>query len=543
MQALDAAAIRQWAAGCVQVLNAGRDEINRINVYPVADADTGSNLLGTVRAGLEELLRAPADERTGAGTAVAVLARGALAGARGNSGVILSQLLRGFAEPLSTVDAIGPAELAGALDRAAELASCAVSDPVPGTMLSVAGAAARAGRDTGADDLDRVVTAAVAAAEKALAETPNQLAVLAEAGVVDAGGLGVVLILRALATVVAEGRVTPDAVSIVPPAPSDEHTSITVREAGSEAYGYEVMYLLDVTDQSKVDTLREELSGLGDCVSVAGDGRGLWTVHVHCNDIGTAIEFGVEAGRPHQIRVARFADGPQEQPSRFLSDRAVVVAVRGGGLAELFAAEGASVFTAADDEPDAYRLLDVITETGAAQVTVLPGDVGLTAVADEAAIRAVAGGQDVLVVPCSSPVQALAALAVHDPRRRAGDDVVSMAEAAAATRRGEVMIAKGEAITWVGACKAGDVLGFADGEVVIIEPGPAGESQTVGTARGVLRLMLASGGELVTAVMGVSAPAGLASELEEFVRHEHPEADLVCYDGGELDAVIMFGVE
>jgi dihydroxyacetone kinase-like predicted kinase len=284
------------------------------------------------------------------------------------------------------------------------------------------------------------------------------------------------------------------------------------------------------------------LSGLGDCVSVAGDGAGLWTVHVHCNDIGAAIEVGVETGRPHRITVARFADEPVAAAARFDSDRAVVVAARGEGLAELVRAEGALVLVV-DDETDAYALLQVISATAAAQVTVLPAGADLTELADEAAIRAVAGGQDVVVVPCASPVQALAALAVHDVRRTAGDDVVGMAEAAAATRRGDVTVATEDAMSWVGRVAAGDVLGFTDGEVVLIEPGPADAEAVIRASCAVVDRMLAAGGELVTVLVGSGAPSGLADELDDFLRRERPEAELAVYAGGQPDSLVAIGIE
>ena len=173
----------------------------------------------------------------------------------------------------------------------------------------------------------------------------------------------------------------------------------------------------------------------------------------------------------------------------------------------------------------------------------LTADPGLVEAADEASIRAVAAGPDVVVVPCASPVQVLAAVAVHDPRRRAGDDVVAMAEAAAATRRGEVVVATEAAITWIGACDAGDVLGFADGEVMLIEPGPPDVAALDRAAHGVVERMLTVGGELVTALLGADAPDELAMELEDFLRREHPETELVVYQGGQRDAVLVLGVE
>ncbi|GLZ41722.1 DAK2 domain-containing protein [Actinokineospora sp. NBRC 105648] len=560
LEALDAGEVRRWVAACVQSLDAHRVAIDRINVYPVADGDTGSNLLSTLRSALEALLRAPAADRVGAGDAFAVLAKGALTGARGNSGVIISQVLRGMAEAVRGQAEITGPVLRSALREGARLASAAVSTPVPGTMLTVLDAAAAA---EGPDGLHDVASSAAQAAAVALDHTPELLGVLAEAGVVDAGGRGVVVLLDALVAVVAgqpaaiaaAARVRAEEQSAAAHhSPADrnsaadrhnaaEHSLVAAREAGSGLYGYEVMYLLTDTDEAAVTTLRHALDRLGDCVSVVGDGGDLWTVHVHCNDVGAAIEAGIDAGRPRRIRVARFADAVPESPDRFTRDRAVVAPVRGDELAELFLAEGVAVLRVGTGEPTAYELLDVITGTGAAHVTVLPADTGLMAIADEAAIRAVAAGQDVVVVPCASPVQALAAIAVHDPRRRAADDVVAMAEASAATRRGEVVVAAQDAITWIGPCAAGDVLGFADGEVVLIEPGPPGEQAYARAAVGVVRRMLAAGGELVTVLLGQEAPDDLTEALSEFLRHERPDADLIAYRGGQADSVLTFGLE
>jgi dihydroxyacetone kinase-like predicted kinase len=377
--------------------------------------------------------------------------------------------------------------------------------------------------------------------------------------VVDAGGRGVVVMLDALVAVVTGQPAALVAAASARETPAPELSMYTARESGSDQFAYEVMYLLeDVGAENGGDPigrLRDTLVGLGDCVSVVGDGAGLWTVHVHCNDIGAAIEVGVETGRPRQIRVARFADAPSAEASRFVRDRAVVVPVRATELGDLLITEGVTVVQVAGD-PDgnvagaedgedgtAFRLLAAITATGAAHVTVLPTELALVEAADEASIRAVAAGQDVVVVPCASPVQVLAAVAVHDPRRRAGDDVVAMAEAAAATRRGEVAVAAEDGITWVGACSAGDVLGFTDGEVVLIEPGPPGVDALDRAACGVVERMLGVGGELVTVLLGAHAPEELADELTDYLRREHPETEVVVYHGGQQDAVVVLGVE
>lgn len=547
LQALDAAQVRRWAVSCVQSLDAHREAIDSINVFPVADGDTGSNLLHTMRAALDALLRAPAKARADAGAAVAVLARGALTGARGNSGVIVSQFLRGAADVLAGTDAVLGPGLRAALAAGADRAVAAMAEPVQGTMISVFRAAADAARDEPSDALQDVAEAAATAAAAALDETPRQLAVLADAGVVDAGGRGVVVLFDALlavltgqpAALAAAQRANAERV-----ARPQESSLYTSRESGSDAFAYEVMYLLEqVGDDRAADGLRDALVGLGDSVSVVGDGAGLWTVHVHCNDIGGAIEAGVDVGRPRQIRVARFADAPSPEASRFSKDRAVVVPSRSTEFADLLISEGVTVSRVDGTADPALGLLETITGTAAAHVTVLPADPALVEAADEAAIRAVAAGQDVVVVPCASPVQVLSAVAVHDPRRRASDDVVAMAEAAAATRRGEVVVAAEAGITWIGACEAGDVLGFADGEVMLIEPGPPGVDALDRAACGVVSRMLAVGGELVTALLGADAPDELATELEDYLRRVHPETELVVYQGGQHNAVLVLGVE
>ncbi|MBV9844935.1 MAG: DAK2 domain-containing protein [Kutzneria sp.] len=531
MEALDAVAIRRWATGSVRALEANREAIDRINVYPVADQDTGTNLLHTLRCALDAAAQGDAHA---VGAVTSRLAKGALAGARGNSGVILSQVLRGLAEAWDGVDVVTGADLPDALRRATELATAAVAEPVEGTVLSVLRAASDAVRNRAGsskqDSLEELVRAAVTAAAQALADTPRQLAALAENGVVDAGGQGLLVLLRALEDVVAERDGEHQVPTLAGPVPRTPHR---------ERFEYEVMYLVDgLADEAG---LRGRLSALGDSVAVAGDGDDRWSVHVHCDDVGAAIEAGIELGRPHRITVTRLTTRAV-RPDR---TRAVLAVVAARGIAELFLAEGAAVLSRPRHELTVGDVVTALTETGAAHVTVLAdsSDTVLAGLVAAAVDQVERGGQEVVVVPTASPVQGLAALAVHDPARRPGDDVVAMAEAAAATRRGEVLLAEREAMTWVGRCQPGDALGLLDGEVVLIEPGPAGAETVLATACQLVDRMVGLGGELVTLLVGAAAQADLAARLEEHLRHSHPEVELVAYAGGQPDSLVLIGVE
>lgn len=538
LTALDPAAVRHWAAACVRTLEAHRTAIDGINVFPVADQDTGTNLLATMWAAADAVNRLAREEPLERDAAWSALASGALAGARGNSGVILSQVLRGFAEVFGSP---GDADPRAALTRADELAAKAVSEPAPGTMLSVLHAAALAAQDTDGD-LATTLDLAAQVATTELAGTTRQLDVLARAGVVDAGAQGLTLVLDELAALV-NGRETTVKPLTGTRAPRDAAALSTAREAGSTDYAYEVMYALTDVGEPSTNQLRGALRRLGDCVSVVGDGAGRWAVHVHCNDVGAAIEAGIELGRPQRITVVRF-DDQVAAPSRFAYERAVVVLARGAGIVELFRDEGAAVLALPDDgPPDVAELVAVIAGTQAASVTVLPNEPDLDEVLATARTQVAEAGQDVLVVPTAAPVQGLAALAVHDATRRAADDVVAMAEAAASTRRGELTIAREEGITWVGRCYPDDVLGLLDGEVVLIEPGPATENSITNAAGLLLDRMLASGGELVTVLPGHDAPADLVEVLTELTRIEHREVELVGYPGGQRTNLLMLGVE
>ncbi|MFJ4965731.1 DAK2 domain-containing protein [Streptomyces sp. NPDC088729] len=554
---LDAVAVRTWCSLALEALGRERAEIDAINVYPVADGDTGTNLYLTVEsaaAAVEAVFAAHETGTTAPATADAVraMAHGALIGARGNSGTILAQLLRGMAAVLA--DGGDAAHLRLALTRAAAAARQAVAHPVEGTVLTVATAAAEAAQD-GDGALRTVVDAAYEGARAALAKTPGQLAVLGRAGVVDAGGRGLVAILGALLEAVTgqapargprtagrtpapvDGGGCDDGLPVggvpVPDGPDD------CPEGGARGGpAFEVIYLLEAGD-AQVDRLRARLDALGDSLVVVG-GDGLWHVHVHVDDAGAAVEAGVEAGRPYRIRITHFAteSGHDLRPHTEPARRAVVVVVPGDGLAGLCTEAGATTVLARPGEPPASgELVDAIRRAHAREVVLLPNDAALRHTAAAAAEQARTEGVRVALVPTRAAVQGIAALAVHEPDRGFDEDVVAMTAAAGATRYAELAVAERQSWTMAGVCQAGDILGLIDGDVAVIG------ADLPTTARTVLDRMLAAGGELVTLVLGEDVPDALADALEKHVREGHLAVDTVVYRGGHQRAPLLIGVE
>ncbi|MFJ4469386.1 DAK2 domain-containing protein [Streptomyces sp. NPDC089424] len=556
---LDALAVRTWCGLALEALGRAREEIDAINVYPVADGDTGTNLYLTVEsavAAVEAVFAAhevdAADpDRPSLAEAAQAMAHGALIGARGNSGTIVAQLLRGMAQVLA--DGGDEAHTDGeglrlALRRAADAARQAVAHPVEGTVLSVASAAAAAAGGA-QGDCGAVARAAYEGARTALAATPGQLAVLERAGVVDAGGRGLVAMLAALVE-----TLTGEVQGAVAVAAGARHTRVRTPDDQSTGAGtecadateedgpaYEVIYLLEAGDLA-VARLKERLDALGDSLVVVG-GDGLWNVHVHVDDAGAAVEAGVEAGRPYRIRITHFgADDVHtvrgEGRPRERVQRAVVAVVPGEGLAGLYAEAGATTVLARPGElPVSGELVEALRRAHAREVVLLPNDPELRHTAAAAAEQVRAEGIRVSMIPTRSAVQGIAALAVHEPERRFDEDVVSMTSAAGATRYGEVAVAERQAWTMAGICQAGDVLGLIDGDVAMIG------TDVTGVAATVLDRMLAAGGELVTLVLGDEAPESVAEHLEGRVREAYLAVDTVVYRGGRQGALLLIGVE
>jgi uncharacterized protein len=548
---LDASALRDWAHTAVGDLITHIDEINRLNVFPVADSDTGINMLFTMRSALAE---ANAEARSGDVVRVAAaLSAGALNGARGNSGVILSQILRGIAdvtartvaesgEELQVIDA---ALLGAGLRHGVDLVVASMGgQEVPGTVVSVLRAAAGAAEQSAADGLAGAVIAAGDAAVVALEKTPEQLEVLGDAGVVDAGGRGLLVLLDAL-----RSTITGQAPNRASYEPSRRRQAVEPIPQ-PPAPQFEVMYLLGGCDAECADLLRERLDDLGESVAIASSGVvGGYSVHVHTDDAGAAVEAGLAFGNPRRIQISALTGAASGlPPGSWTRERAVLAVVDGDGAAELFAGEGACVLRPGPHVADpttaisAQQLLRAVVDTEAAQVMVLPN--GYLAAEELVAgcTAAIGWGIDVVPLPTVSMVQGLAALAVHEPGRQAVDDGFTMARAAGAAKHGSVRIATETALTWAGTCEPGNGLGIAGDEVLIVA------ADVPSAAIGLIDLLLAAGGELVTVLLGADldghVDAGAVSEaLKAHVHDRHPGTELMIYHTGHRGDALLIGVE
>jgi DAK2 domain fusion protein YloV len=410
-----------------------------------------------------------------------------------------------------------------------------VTQPVEGTILTVARAAAEGSASGG--DLLTVARAAADSAADALSHTTEQLGALAAAGVVDAGGRGLVVLLDAFVSVLSGEHPSRSALLTLPPPVVDRSALADAREQGSAEFAFEVMYLLDA-DDADIPGLRDKLDSLGDSLVVVG-GDGLWNVHVHVNDVGAAIEAGAVAGRPHRILVTHFATqvAAQERARATSTGRAVVALTPGGGVAKLYADAGAVVAEGLPlRQPTSDDIVDVIRRCAAREVVVLPNDESAHAAAEAAAAQARAEGLTVAVVPTRASVQGIAAIAVHDPDRSFDDAVIAMTAAARATRHGEVTIADEEALTSAGVCRRGDVLGFVEGDVAVIG------RDIPSVAAQLLDRLLIGGGELVTLVTGDDAD-DLGERLCDYLRAVRPDVEVVLYVGGQPQYPLLIGVE
>jgi DAK2 domain fusion protein YloV len=531
------------------LLRSHQDPINRLNVYPVPDGDTGTNMALTLEAVVAELDGAEADM---AATCKAI-GHGSLMGARGNSGVILCQVLRGLTAVLAEGDAVDGPVWARALAEASIAAYGAVGTPVEGTILTVVREASEAGAaaaDAGAGLVD-VLDRSRAQGADALARTPDMLPVLKEAGVVDAGGAGFLLLLDALLHVL-DGRPRPRPDAIVVP---DEDLARTMAHTGHGQGGesgiadlrYEVMYLLEAPDAT-IPAFKDVWAGIGDSIVVVG-GDGLWNCHIHTDDIGDAIEAALDCGRPRDIRVTDLLEQVEEE--RWVRDAspelagvigttpvptAVVAVCSGEGIRRIFHSLGVQgvVLGGQTMNPSTAQLLKVVEAVPAEEVVILPNNSNIIAVARQVDAET---EKTVRVVPTKGAAEGFAALLAYDPQAPADDNAEAMGEAAASVVAGEVTRAVRDSTSDAGPIREGDYLGISNQGIQAV----AGSVAEV--AIGLLDVLVSEEHEIVTVIEGEGATVGDTRHIRQWLEDNRPDIETEVHHGGQPLYPYYFGIE
>jgi hypothetical protein len=532
-------------------LRAHQQVINRLNVYPVPDGDTGTNMALTLESVCEELDAVDG----GMAQTCKAISHGSLMGARGNSGVILSQVLRGMSDVLRDHESVDGPTFAAALTAASDAAYGAVMKPVEGTILTVvreaAQAATSAAQSPGAA-LVVVVEAARTDAAEALTRTPELLPVLKQAGVVDAGGAGFLLLLDSVLHLL-DGRSVPEAEAVPQGAGVDAgviHAGAD-HEDGHSDLRYEVMYFLEAADDT-VPAFKDVWAGIGDSIVVVG-GDGLWNCHIHTDDIGAAIEAALDCGRPRNIRITDLmeqveeerwvregvaAGGSVEEPPHVNEPvpTAVVAVATGDGIRRIFYSLGAQRIVTGGQSmnPSTSQLLDAVESAPADEVVILPNNKNIVPVAEQ--VRDLTK-KVVRVVPTRGIAEGCAALVAYDPEASAEINVASMTDAASNVAAGEVTRAVRDSACDLGPIAEGDFLGVSNDGIKAIDVTLAG------AAIGLLEALLEDEHEIVTIIEGDGAtPAGTRA-ITEWLAQEHDDLTAEVLHGGQPLYPYLFGIE
>ena len=544
---LDVVGIERTLVAFRDVLQDHRDAINALNVYPVPDGDTGTNMSLTLESVVQELAGAASDDAAAKWNAIS---HGSLMGARGNSGVILSQILRALVQTFETAPVIDAPTVAHALQRAAEAAYEAVMNPVEGTILTVARDTATAATESAkaGDSLTDMLERSADAGAASLAATPDLLPVLKDAGVVDAGGAGFLLFIDALRHVVAGVDLPPAptvsrATAVSGPTPGDAHAGDV------SALRYEVMYFLEA-DDARIDAFKGRWADIGDSIVVVG-GDGLWNCHIHSNDIGACIEAGIEVGRPKQIRVTDLFEevehleeillpGAEDDVVHIVNPEpattAVVAVAAGHGVQQIFESLGvhAVIRGGQSMNPSTRQLVQAVDQVDADQVIILPNNKNIIPVAEQVDAES---DKRVTVVPTRGIAEGFASLLAYDPGADAAINSSSMVEAAAAVIAGEVTCAVREAETAAGSVAPGDWIGLDRGGVRSIG------SSIAEAASALLDQLVSDEHELVTVIAGEEADTATNEALVAWLAEHRPDVEAEFHEGGQPLYPYYFGIE
>lgn len=527
-------------------LQVNAEYVNSLNVFPVPDGDTGTNMNLSMTSGATAVINSASDK---VGELANVLAKGLLMGARGNSGVILSQLFRGFSKAILDVDTLNAEDLAKALVHGVETAYKAVMKPVEGTILTVARESAKAGerkaRQT--NDVIEVMTAVVKYGKKALDKTPDMLPVLKEVGVVDSGGQGLLFIYEGFLSAL-NGEFQADDTYEPSPAEMDEmvnaehHRSVQGQLATADIkFGYctEIMVRLGegptVDSNFDYDTFRNYLDGIGDSLLVVNDDE-IVKVHVHTEHPGEVMNYGQKFGAlikvkvdnmrqqhetilEHDEEVAAFEAAPVEhQPY------AVIAIAAGEGVQELFKSLGASYVISGGQtmNPSTEDILKAIKEVNADQVIVLPNNKNIFMAADQAAEVA---DIPVAVVPSKTVSQGMTAMLAFNGDQSLEDNKSAMTEMLDSVVSGQITNAiRDTAIDGV-EIHEGDYLGMVDGKIVL------SEADRYQATFDTLNKMISDDIEIITIIVGEEGTQAEAEKLSEAIEASYPDLEVEIHEG------------
>jgi DAK2 domain fusion protein YloV len=557
LERLDTRALRDVITTFRDTVREHAGGLNRLNVYPVPDGDTGTNMARTLDAVVAEMETTDDDDL---GATCDAISHGSLMGARGNSGVILSQILRGLASTMKHGAELGGHKVAEALTAASTGAYQAVLRPIEGTILTVVRESAEAAKEASAEgaSLVEVLRAARNAGRDALDRTPELLPVLKDAGVVDAGGAGYLLLLDSALHVV-DGTPLPEAAD-GDDGPTPEQIEAVARRGGHDGeldvseQRYEVMYLLDL-DDTRIHDFKHGWGAIGDSIVVVG-GDGVWNCHVHTNDIGAAIEVALDLdGRPRAIRVTDlFEEVADEHAHREAAmtgspgsrlaaaglppvTTAVVAVCSGDGLAELFANLGVQGIVGGGQtlNPSTAELLDTVEHVNADQVVILPNNKNIIPVAQQVDDLT---SKTVIVVPSRTMPEALAALVVYDPEASAAENGREMDAAIESVATGEVTQAIRDTNSEAGPIREGDWIGIVRGDGIV-----AVADSVVAASTALLHELLTSERELLTIITGSDAGATDTAAIVEWVAAHRDDVQVEVHAGGQPLYPYLFGVE
>ncbi len=532
--------LREMFAAATGWLEKSSAEVDALNVFPVPDGDTGTNMLLTMRSTVEESHRAP--DRSASAVAAA-MARGSLMGARGNSGVILSQILRGLAESLREKETVTAAEFADALQHASEMAYRGLSNPVEGTMLTVikdVAAAARAQITGDGDDIVPVMEAAVAAAFESVANTPNLLRKLKEAGVVDAGGQGIYIILdgalRYLRGELEQMRFRKPQMVVA----TVHATKLPQMIAADEIpYGYCTEFLLK-GEKIAPDKIRRKLEKKGESLIVVGNGDAA-RIHIHTLDPGEIVSYASGLGTLHQISIRNM----DEQHQDFLEmqwekapavDTAIIAVVSGDGLTEVFTSLGAAAIVPGGQtmNPSTKDILQAVEVVASDKVIILPNNKNITAAAGQVQELT---AKRIEVIPAETVPQGVAALLAFDYEADLETNTSIMKKAMTAVKT--IEITRAVRATRLGnlKIKRKQPIGFLDGDLVAV-----GDTAVEVLNKVFDRLDLARA-EVITVYCGEDVRTEEAEQVSSSLREKYHQLQIEVVSGGQPHYNYIVSVE